>query len=109
MMVEAPVRLCCMKRHYGVQCLDGLVMCCICFDRFAVEDLVIDPVDGKRLNVCKPCGAWDRKQSQLICPCGDPTIEVPACASSFCTCPCHKVNDEMWDKKQNRWVEVEEW
>ncbi len=48
------IRLCCMKEHSGVQCLDGLVMCCHCFGRFPVEKLSKtekgDPVD-----VCQPC------------------------------------------------------
>jgi hypothetical protein len=55
---EPPVRLCCMKRHYGTQCPDGLVMCCMCFERFAVADLADD--DGDKIDVCKPCYAADR-------------------------------------------------
>ena len=35
----APVRICCGKRHLSVDCPDGHVMCCLCFDRFPVSDL----------------------------------------------------------------------
>lgn len=51
----APVRLCCGQRHYGVQCPDGLVMCCLCFSRFPVEQLHVDPSDGRRVDVCIGC------------------------------------------------------
>jgi len=50
----APVRLCCGQRHRGVQCPDGLVMCCVCFDRFQVHLLNRD-VAGTLENVCKGC------------------------------------------------------
>lgn len=36
---EAPVRLCCFKRHWGAICPDGKVMCCLCFDRFEQSEL----------------------------------------------------------------------
>ncbi len=52
-MNQPPVRVCCMRRHYGVVCPDGLVMCCICFDRFEVSALTV--VDGETLNVCRGC------------------------------------------------------
>lgn len=48
-----PVRLCCGQRHFGAQCLDGLVMCCLCFERFPVEQLLHD-FDGP-VDVCIPC------------------------------------------------------
>jgi hypothetical protein len=34
-----PVRLCCGERHSGVQCPDGLVMCCLCFTRVPLNGL----------------------------------------------------------------------
>ena len=52
--VNAPVRLCCGKRHHGVQCPDGKVMCCICFQRFEVSELSLTP-EGKPVDVCKDC------------------------------------------------------
>lgn len=55
---EAPVRLCCFERHYGVQCPDGKVMCELCFDRFEVSDLNVTE-DGNPENVCKPCHEHD--------------------------------------------------
>lgn len=48
-----PVRLCCGERHSGPMCPDGKVMCCLCFDRFEVEDLSV--VEGVIENVCKEC------------------------------------------------------
>lgn len=50
-----PVRICCGQRHLGPKCPDGKVMCCICFDRFDEEDLMTDPKDGKKWDVCKGC------------------------------------------------------
>lgn len=48
-----PVRLCCGTRHWGVQCPDGLVQCCICWNRVKPDYLVV--VDGVRQNVCLDC------------------------------------------------------
>lgn len=53
---EPPMRLCCGERHYGAQCPDGNVMCCICFFRVPVEGLSNDE-DGNPQNVCKRCSA----------------------------------------------------
>jgi hypothetical protein len=52
-----PVRLCCGQPHSGAMCPDGKVMCCICFSRFPVGELHTDPVDGKKVDVCKGCEA----------------------------------------------------
>lgn len=60
-MERPPYRLCCGQPHFGVQCPDGLVMCCICFSRFPVSELHIDPSDGKRVDVCKDCEALNEK------------------------------------------------
>jgi hypothetical protein len=50
----APVRLCCGQRHSGTMCPDGLVMCCLCFERFPVEKLNhIDPDTIE--NLCLSC------------------------------------------------------
>lgn len=51
---EPPTRLCCGQKHYGVQCPDGKVMCCLCFDRFEVKDLTLTE-DGTPEDVCKSC------------------------------------------------------
>jgi hypothetical protein len=37
-----PIRLCCGERHWGVVCLDGKVMCCMCFERVEQKDLYGD-------------------------------------------------------------------
>lgn len=52
---EIPVRLCCGQRHWTVECPDGLVMCDICFDRTAKENLMKD-TDGTLWNICQGCG-----------------------------------------------------
>lgn len=51
---QAPVRLCCGQRHYGAQCPDGKVMCCLCFHRFNVSELS-ETVDGDKQDVCLEC------------------------------------------------------
>lgn len=56
----APVRLCCGQRHVGAQCPDGKVMCCLCFERFDVADLDVDPDDGKPWDACKDCAEKER-------------------------------------------------
>jgi hypothetical protein len=57
---KAPVRLCCGKRHFGPQCPDGKVMCCLCFDRFPVDELS-ETADGHKQDVCKSCDEMERK------------------------------------------------
>jgi len=52
----APVRLCCQQRHWGVQCTDGKVMCCLCFGRFPVAELNVTE-DGTPEDVCSECAA----------------------------------------------------
>ena len=49
-----PFRSCCGKRHRGVVCPDGMVMCCHCFCRFHPDDLNTAP-DGEKENVCVEC------------------------------------------------------
>lgn len=39
---------------------DKPVMCCMCFEPFAIEDLHMLP-DGKREDVCKDCAIEDRE------------------------------------------------
>lgn len=49
-----PVRLCCGQAHFSIRCPDGLVMCCLCFNRFPVSGLhEISP--GIREDVCAKC------------------------------------------------------
>jgi hypothetical protein len=57
---DYPVRLCCGRRHGGVQCPDGLVMCCLCFGRFPVEELAVDPTSGQKEDVCSRCAESER-------------------------------------------------
>jgi hypothetical protein len=56
-LAEAPVRLCCSQRHWGVKCPDGLVMCSHCFNRVREGALMLDEDDASlRWDVCQPCG-----------------------------------------------------
>jgi hypothetical protein len=43
-----------MQRHWGSVCPDGKVMCCLCFDRFDIDDLSVDD-EGQIQDVCKTC------------------------------------------------------
>lgn len=56
---QPPVRLCCGQRHWGAQCPDGLVMCCLCFGRFPVSELNVI-ADGTPEDVCAGCAAAER-------------------------------------------------
>lgn len=53
-LLDAPVRLCCGQRHFGPVCPDGLVMCCLCFERVSQNKLNVAP-DGRKEDVCKQC------------------------------------------------------
>ena len=57
----APYRVCCLQRHWGPQCEDGKVMCCLCFDRFPVEELALE--DGTPIDICKPCYEADMAEA----------------------------------------------
>lgn len=57
----APVRVCCMQRHPGPQCRDGMVMCCMCFSRFPIEALSSDE-EGCLVDVCLECAEAERIQ-----------------------------------------------
>jgi hypothetical protein len=54
-LTEAPVRLCCGQRHYGVVCPDDLVMCAVCFNRFNMDELFTDST-GDTWDICQDCG-----------------------------------------------------
>ncbi len=56
---EAPVRLCCGQRHWGAVCPDGLVMCCLCFERVTQDKLNVN--DGKKEDVCLECARIESK------------------------------------------------
>jgi hypothetical protein len=59
---EPPVRLCCGQRHFGLLCPDGKIMCCLCFDRFALSELSQSPdAEGVKEDVCADCAASERK------------------------------------------------
>lgn len=58
-----PVRLCCGQRHFGLQCPDGLVMCCLCFNRFPLDELN-ETEDGLKEDVCLTCAAHERRDRQ---------------------------------------------
>lgn len=48
-----PIRACCGQRHMGARCPDGLVMCCVCFDRVPISRL--SSLDGRPQDVCLSC------------------------------------------------------
>lgn len=60
---STPIRACCGQRHHGPVCPDGLVMCCICFNRVPKERLaVVEEGDGSSVDsapvyedVCMTC------------------------------------------------------
>lgn len=51
---QIPTRLCCGQRHWGATCPDGKTMCCLCFGRFALEELMEDE-SGRKWDVCREC------------------------------------------------------
>jgi hypothetical protein len=59
-IVLNPIRLCCGKpwsEHLGADgnvCPDGLVWCCICFERFPIDQLTTEP-NGDKVDVCMGC------------------------------------------------------
>ena len=53
------MRLCCGMRHYGPQCPDGKVMCCLCFCRFDLYQLAEE--GGKKTDVCSSCAIEDAR------------------------------------------------
>ena len=53
-LLDAPVRLCCGQRHFGPVCPDGMVMCCICFERVSQDQLNVAS-NGQKEDVCKQC------------------------------------------------------
>lgn len=56
-----PVLLCCGQHaslHEGAICPDGLVMCCLCFERFPIAQLNITP-NGKVEDVCENCALME--------------------------------------------------
>lgn len=57
---QPPVRVCCFQRHWGAVCPDGLVMCCLCFQRFEVKDLIVE--DEEVVDVCKVCDNTQRRR-----------------------------------------------
>ena len=69
---DAPVRVCCGQRHYGVECPDRMVMCCVCFERFGKADLMTQ--NGITYDVCKRCGPRVTWEATRITP-----PEVPVC------------------------------
>jgi hypothetical protein len=60
-----PVRSCCMQRHPGPICLDGMVQCCMCFSRYPTEELYVDD-NGEVSDVCQDCGSDDAWASQML-------------------------------------------
>lgn len=60
---QPPVRMCCMRRHYGPICPDGKIMCCLCFDRVDASEAGV--IDGERVDVCQPCAA---KEAVVVPP-----------------------------------------
>lgn len=57
---EAPIRNCCLQRHYGVVCPDGLVLCQLCYERFDQAELYVDP-EGCKWDMCRRCGEHEEE------------------------------------------------
>lgn len=55
----APVRSCCMTRHFGPVCPDNTFMCCLCFEKVSTADAYED--DEGRWDMCKPCGKQNNR------------------------------------------------
>lgn len=58
---NAPVKLCCGKRHFGPMCPDGKVLCCMCWCKFDVADLNVTE-DGKPEDVCRGCAENEKRR-----------------------------------------------
>ena len=50
------VRLCCGQRHSGTVCPDGMVVCCICFERVSQQQL--NTIDGKKRMFVRNAQRW---------------------------------------------------
>lgn len=61
-----PIRLCCGERHWGPVCPDSKVMCCLCFERFAQDDLAFDSQIESKVDVCQTC--YDAEQARVTPP-----------------------------------------
>lgn len=73
---QPPTRLCCGKPHFGVVCPDDKVMCSLCFERVAQDELNTAS-DGQKENVCKACARKEEEPEEtsndegVVCPyCG---------------------------------------
>ena len=95
-MVDEPARLCCGKRHFGPVCPDGMVMCCLCFDRFEVSNLNVSE-DGTPENVCKECAEMEanaglaedlQKAQQDLNAATNRIAKFVSYWQSFCECEC---------------------
>jgi hypothetical protein len=56
--MAAPTRSCCGRPHSGAVCPDGLVMCCICFERVTKHSLASDGFS--LIDMCRSCWAKER-------------------------------------------------
>jgi hypothetical protein len=45
---------CCDTPHYGMTCADGLTRCCLCYERYPLDDLFVDAM-GVVWDYCKEC------------------------------------------------------
>lgn len=78
-----PYRLCCGKQHLSVECPDGKVLCCICFERVEQSELNVLP-DGKKENCCKRCVANEamlaqsKHELEVEKACGKPAPHIAA-------------------------------
>ena len=52
--IQWPVCMFCGQRHLGPPCTDGLVVCCLCYERFPVDQLHVLP-SGDVEDVCRAC------------------------------------------------------
>jgi hypothetical protein len=64
-LLDAPVRLCCGQRHFGPVCPDGMVMCCLCFERVSQDKLNVAS-NGQKEDVCNECAERESASNSPI-------------------------------------------
>ena len=124
---DAPVRPCCGQRHHGPVCPDGLVMCCICFNRVPKDRLaLLDDGDGATSesapiyeDVCRTCRRREEQwggrvsssrkseEEEPTCVCGHAAIDhhgadpadgcLGIASHRLPQCPCRLTHSEVLD------------
>lgn len=48
-----------------MECPDGMVMCCLCFERVSQDKLNV-AADGRKENVCKKCAEEESASNNIL-------------------------------------------